>query len=154
MNEFNFGDNLRKIRLAKEISQDAMAIHADISQTAYSKIERNAEIPKTELVNKFAKTLGVEQIQLLSDMQKIKATKGFEERAKELLDTSFGMLFLFLLTIPIVNAAHDFAEGMCDAAKITGNTKYIVRMTAGLSALISIGVWAWRIKRKPFNKKV
>ena len=59
------GKNLRRLRNAKEWSQEAFAFEAKIHRTYVSDIERGARNPTITVVEKLAVALGVKMGQLL-----------------------------------------------------------------------------------------
>ena len=59
------GKNLRRLRVAKELSQEAFAFEAKIHRTYVSDLERGARNPTITVVEKLAKALGVKKGQTL-----------------------------------------------------------------------------------------
>ena len=59
------GRNLRRLREAKGLSQEAFAFEASIHRTYISDIERGARNPTITVVDKIAAALGVKAGQLL-----------------------------------------------------------------------------------------
>lgn len=59
------GDHIRNKRESLKISQEAVAYFLDISQAAYSKIERNETKVKVEQIYKIADCLGVSVYEIL-----------------------------------------------------------------------------------------
>lgn len=66
MKDFNFGGNLRVLRIYKNVCQEGMAAGLNISQASYSRIEANPAIPDTPVIHKLADILGVRPEDLLS----------------------------------------------------------------------------------------
>ena len=149
MNEFNFGENLRIIRQAKGISQEAMAIGLGMSQSKYSKLERKAGIPDLDLVEKISKLLEVEPSLLLSgrEIEDLIPKITFEQQAKQIMNTTVGIIFYWLLVIPFINAAYDFGNGFCEGLKTSEEVKKAVRIMAGLSAIIFAYYWMKRVQK-------
>jgi transcriptional regulator with XRE-family HTH domain len=58
------GQNLRDLRTAKGLSQEAFAFEAKIHRTYISDIERGARNPTITVVEKLAKALGVKPARL------------------------------------------------------------------------------------------
>jgi transcriptional regulator with XRE-family HTH domain len=58
--------NLRKLRIAKGLSQEAFADHAGIHRTYVSDLERGARNPTISVVEKLARGLGVTASDLLA----------------------------------------------------------------------------------------
>lgn len=65
MAEVNLGDHIRKKREELRISQEAVAYELEMSQAAYSKIERNETKMKVEQVYKIASYFGISIYELL-----------------------------------------------------------------------------------------
>ena len=59
------GQNLRRLRIEKELSQESFAFEAKIHRTYVSDIERGARNPTITVVGKLAVALGVKMGQLL-----------------------------------------------------------------------------------------
>jgi transcriptional regulator with XRE-family HTH domain len=66
MKNFNFGENLRMIRIYKNVCQEGMATGLKISQASYSRIEGSRDLPDVQQINKIAETLEVKPKDLLS----------------------------------------------------------------------------------------
>ena len=60
-----FAANLRRLRHAKGLSQEALANEADVNRTYVSKLEKGASYPGLEIIGKLAVVLGVEPAELL-----------------------------------------------------------------------------------------
>lgn len=52
--------NLRRLRVERGISQEALAVDAEIDRTYVSRLERNMENPTVAVLERLAKALGVE----------------------------------------------------------------------------------------------
>jgi transcriptional regulator with XRE-family HTH domain len=59
------GRNVRRLRLAKGLSQEAYAFEAGIHRTYVSDIERGARNPTIKVVDQLAKPLGIDPGRLL-----------------------------------------------------------------------------------------
>jgi transcriptional regulator with XRE-family HTH domain len=57
--------NLRKLRQAKGLSQEELAARADIDRTYISSLERSVYAASIDMVDKIARALGVEAVDLL-----------------------------------------------------------------------------------------
>jgi transcriptional regulator with XRE-family HTH domain len=58
--------NLRRIRSAKGISQENLAVDADVDRTYVSGIERREYNPSIELLERIAKALDIDVVELLA----------------------------------------------------------------------------------------
>ena len=57
--------NVRKLRVERGISQEALAVDAEIDRTYVSRLERNMENPTVAVLERLAKALRVEIVELL-----------------------------------------------------------------------------------------
>ena len=130
MKTFNFGQNLRKIRQSKDISQEAMALKLNISQPTYSRIEGDSKVPDHDRVVSIAKVLDVDFSELMPPST-LKLILG--GNLKEFFNTRIGMLIVFGSGLTIVIAAHDLAQSFCIEFKTSDATRYIVKWTAAIS---------------------
>lgn len=62
-----FGDNLRRIRFAKNISQEQLAELADLHRTYVSSVERGERNVTLQTVEKLANALDVSMSKLMPD---------------------------------------------------------------------------------------
>lgn len=112
MKNFNFGENLRRIRVQKGISQDAIAMNMDITQTKYSRMERSECVPEKIYVDRAANCLEVSANDLIPpgwDYTK-NPTKLQESMTRPAIIAYRILLFV---------AFFDMARGFCDGAGIT-----------------------------------
>ena len=62
-----FGENLRKVRKAKSLSQEALADAADLHRTYVSSVERGERNVTLDTIDKLAKALSVPMAKLMPD---------------------------------------------------------------------------------------
>lgn len=62
-----FAKNMRKIRRWKDISQETLAINANVSRTYIGEIERGERAVSIDVMGKIADTLEIELFELLKD---------------------------------------------------------------------------------------
>lgn len=62
-----FGENLRKIRAAKGLSQEGLADAAHLHRTYVSSVERSERNVTLETIEKLARALGVSMAKLMPD---------------------------------------------------------------------------------------
>jgi transcriptional regulator with XRE-family HTH domain len=60
-----FAVNLRRLRHARGLSQEALAYEADVNRTYMSKLEKGESYPGLEIIGKLADALEVEPADLL-----------------------------------------------------------------------------------------
>lgn len=70
-----FATNLRRLRHAKELSQDDLAYEAEVSRSYLSQLEKGAFYASLKIVGKLATVLGVEPAELLK-LPAAKAERG------------------------------------------------------------------------------
>ena len=58
--------NLRRIRVERGVSQEALAVDADVDRTYVSGIERGNFNPTVDLLDRFARALGIDVVELLT----------------------------------------------------------------------------------------
>ena len=58
--------NVRRLRVAAALSQEDFAVDAQLDRTYISRIERNLENPTVTALEKIAKALGVDIVELLA----------------------------------------------------------------------------------------
>ena len=58
--------NLRRIRVERGLSQEALAVDADVDRTYVSGIERGSFNPTVDLLDRFARALAIDVADLLS----------------------------------------------------------------------------------------
>ena len=149
MEDFNFGENLRIIRQAKGISQDAMAIGLGMSQSKYSKLERNSNVPALDLVKKIAHLLEIEPPILLSgrSLEDLVPKIDFERQAKAIMNTRTGIGFFWILVIPSINASYDVGNSFCLGLGTSDEVRIVVRFITGFAAIIFAYNWMRRIQK-------
>ena len=62
------GPNVRRLRVALGLSQEAFAVDAGLDRTYISRIERGLENPSVMALEKIARALGVDIVDLLADV--------------------------------------------------------------------------------------
>ena len=83
--EFSFGKKLKELRLAKDVTQDALAQHLQISPQAISKWERGTGYPDIMLLPRIAAFFDVSVDELLGTGEEIRREK-IEKWTKESFD--------------------------------------------------------------------
>jgi transcriptional regulator with XRE-family HTH domain len=63
--------NLRRIRVAKGVSQERLALDSDIDRSYLGGIEREAENPTVDLLERLAGTLGVPLAELFAEAGRV-----------------------------------------------------------------------------------
>jgi transcriptional regulator with XRE-family HTH domain len=65
-----FASNLRRLRHARGLSQEALAYEADVNRTYMSKLEKGASYPGLEILVKLAAVLQVAPFELLKPQRR------------------------------------------------------------------------------------
>ena len=58
--------NVRRLRVARGVAQEALAVDAGIDRTYVSRVERNLENPTVAVLERLAKALSVEIVELFA----------------------------------------------------------------------------------------
>lgn len=58
--------NLRRLRVARGLAQEALAVDAGIDRTYVSRVERNMENPSVGVLERLARALGVEIVEFFA----------------------------------------------------------------------------------------
>ena len=66
----NIGDNIRRIRIAKKLSQKEVIMNANIDTAQYSRIENNKTEPSLTTIEKIAKALDISLSELFAEREK------------------------------------------------------------------------------------
>ena len=66
----NIGDNIRRIRIAKKLSQKEVILNANIDTAQYSRIENNKTEPSLTTIEKIAKALDISLSELFAETGK------------------------------------------------------------------------------------
>jgi len=77
----NVGDNIRRIRIAKKLSQKEVIMNANIDTAQYSRIENNKTEPSLTTIEKITKALGVSLSELFEVPEKENTTADLGIRA-------------------------------------------------------------------------
>ncbi len=111
MEIFNFGANLRRKRILAGISQEAVALKMNISQTKYSRIERGTCLPTDPFIAELAKFLGIP----LTDLK----PSGWNQSKKIKVAASLTYPGKIAYRVLMAVAAYDIARGFWDGAQIS-----------------------------------
>ncbi|RZK39755.1 MAG: XRE family transcriptional regulator [Pedobacter sp.] len=156
MNQFYFGENLRKIREEKSVSQIEMANLADISQTSYSRIEGKKTAPNNILIHKFAEILDVPATLLLPHVLIEKTNTGttWEDKAGESLQHPLGWIVALALIIIITNTIFGMADSFFLGLKASEKTRYQIRMIVGAITAVYLFYWVIKTYKRYKSKRV
>ena len=156
MNEFHFGENLRIVRQAKGISQEAMALFMGMSQTSFCNMEKRSTVPSHEVVERLAKVLEVEPSLLLSgrNLEDLIPKVTFEQRAKEIMNTAEGVGLYWIIVIPFADSVYYAFDGFSRGFEASETVTRVVRFAAGAGALCFAWYWMRRMQKGTKHWKV
>lgn len=128
MKNLHFGENLRMLRIYKNVCQEGMAAGLNISQTSYSRIESSPAIPETQLIAKLADTLGVKPEDLLSGNWYMRALNDRYDGSKR--------------SVVIINRGGQIAYGVLLASATWDSIRGIIAgaKTESIDVMIFIGL--------------
>ena len=66
---FSLGDRLRYIRFSKGLSQEEVALRAEITTAYYGLVERNRKNPTVKILDKICQALGITLIEFFNQSQ-------------------------------------------------------------------------------------
>ena len=83
VNTMNFGDNVRKVREAKGLTQKEVAISCKMDPAQYSRIEHNKTDPSLSTIVKIAKAIGVSVAEIFSADELLKDVNSVDKSLME-----------------------------------------------------------------------
>ena len=149
MKNFNFGENLRSIRSAKGLSQEYMALALKISQTSYSRIERNKTIPLNHSPVKIALALGEPVADLLPlgfEPELVVSNTPVKFSEKAFAKTKTGLFVLLCTVILFGEFSYQVSYGICEAIGTSDDTLITVRWIASLTTVFAMLYWIKRLR--------
>jgi transcriptional regulator with XRE-family HTH domain len=154
---FHFGKNLKAIRKAKHISQEAMAYNLNMSQASYSRLERQATMNDAKLIFRIAIVFDIQPDALMPTFAPLSATEmdtprtsgsGTRARAKDLLNSIWGVLLILAAIVVLPEWAYRIAENFCLGLQTSYAVMATAKWTAALGMFAFILYAAWMIKRR------
>jgi transcriptional regulator with XRE-family HTH domain len=79
----NIGDNIKRIRAAKNLSQKEVTINAKLDTAQYSRIENGKTDPSVGTLDKIAGALGVSLSELFAATDELKEINSFDKSIME-----------------------------------------------------------------------
>jgi transcriptional regulator with XRE-family HTH domain len=86
----NIGENIKRIRIAKKLSQKEVVVAAKIDTAQYSRIESSKRDPSVSTLEKIANALGVSLSELFASTDELKEVNSHDKSMMEkvvLIDT-------------------------------------------------------------------
>ena len=80
---FSLGDRLRNIRFSKGLSQEEVALRAEITTAYYGLVERNRKNPTVKILDKICQALGITLIEVFSQNQT--SSKEYDELTMQII---------------------------------------------------------------------
>lgn len=154
MGKFHFGENLQRIRRASGISQEAMALNLGISQSRYSRIERDLSMPEPDMVPKIAKLLNVDVTALGPQVvelgqDELATISGFgsggQRRERRVRQWPYTIVIVLIAIVVLPNWAGEIAVSFCEGLGTTEHVAMGAKWAASLVMFIWIVYWARKI---------
>jgi transcriptional regulator with XRE-family HTH domain len=79
----NIGDNIKRIRIAKNLSQKEVTINAKLDTAQYSRIENGKTDPSVATLDRIAKALGVSLSDLFASTEELKDINSHDKSIME-----------------------------------------------------------------------
>jgi transcriptional regulator with XRE-family HTH domain len=79
----NIGENIKKIRMAKGLSQKEVTIDAGLDTAQYSRIENGKTDPSVTTLERIAKAMNISLAELFAASEELKETNSFDQTIKE-----------------------------------------------------------------------
>ena len=80
---FSLGDRLRYIRFSKGLSQEEVALRAEITTAYYGLVERNRKNPTVKILDKICQALGITLIEVFNQSQT--SSKEYDELTMQII---------------------------------------------------------------------
>lgn len=80
---FSLGDRLRYIRFSKGLSQEEVALRAEITTAYYGLVERNRKNPTVKILDKICQALGITLMEVFSQNQT--SSKEYDELTMQII---------------------------------------------------------------------
>ncbi|MBR6062290.1 MAG: helix-turn-helix transcriptional regulator [Spirochaetales bacterium] len=80
---FSLGDRLRYIRFSKGLSQEKVALRAEITTAYYGLVERNRKNPTVKILDKICQALGITLIEVFNQSQT--SSKEYDELTMQII---------------------------------------------------------------------
>lgn len=79
----NIGDNIKRIRTAKNLSQKEVTINAKLDTAQYSRIENGKTDPSVNTLERIAKAIGISLSDLFSSTEELKEINSYDKSIME-----------------------------------------------------------------------
>lgn len=83
IHKMNIGDNIKRIRIAKNLSQKEVTINAKLDAAQYSRIENGKTDPSVTTLDRIAKALGVSLSDLFASTEELKDINSHDKSIME-----------------------------------------------------------------------
>lgn len=137
--DFNFGENLKKIRIKKGISQYAMANCLKISQASYSRLEAHAGLPAMDLLVQIAKEID-------TPIECLLPPHAIANDTKEFTKTRAGLIVVLAASAYLLDAVYKIVQGICLQYTSSATTVSVITWAAVGATFLFIYRTLWKIK--------
>jgi transcriptional regulator with XRE-family HTH domain len=83
IHNMNIGDNIKRIRTAKNLSQKEVTINAKLDTAQYSRIENGKTDPSVATLERIAKAIGISLSDLFSSTEELKEINSYDKSIME-----------------------------------------------------------------------
>lgn len=83
VNNMNVGENIKRIRTAKNLSQKEVTINAGLDTAQYSRIENGKTDPSVNTLERIAKALGITLAELFASTDELKEINSLDKSLME-----------------------------------------------------------------------
>jgi transcriptional regulator with XRE-family HTH domain len=83
IHHMNIGDNIKRIRTAKKLSQKEVTINAKLDTAQYSRIENGKTDPSVNTLERIAKAIGISLSDLFSSTEELKEINSYDKTIME-----------------------------------------------------------------------
>ena len=83
VHNMNIGENIKRIRLAKSLSQKEVTINASLDTAQYSRIENGKTDPSVNTLERIAKAMGITLAELFASTDELKEINSLDKSLME-----------------------------------------------------------------------
>ncbi len=141
MEKFHYGENLKKIRLSKQLTQEEIALELDVAQRTYSRWERQAKVPKMAVVIKTSAYFKIPEQDLLPPDRAVKTSENqpfFDEKLANFLTSPLHWILFLGASAVLCEAVFQFTRGIFESFALTNESSLNIARTTGTITLLYI----------------
>ncbi len=141
MEKFHYGENLKKIRLSKQLTQEKIALELDVAQRTYSRWERQAKVPKMAVVIKTSAYFKIPEQDLLPPNGVLATSENqafLDEKLANFLTTPLHWILFLGATAALCEAVFQVTRGICESFALTNEISLKIACLTGILTLLYI----------------